>query len=140
METSGSAAAGLLTQIHVGRGRDGYEAVSSTEADKKFYIWEQETVRAKLMRLCPPRLWPKASYNTACPRPILINKKHQQQLKELSDALVVSVTDIVNRWWFDREAALHARMPLNLKEEELLQVSLLQFDEQFSVNFAIERC
>ncbi|UKZ78243.1 hypothetical protein TrVFT333_005979 [Trichoderma virens FT-333] len=110
-----------LKQIHVGRGDDGYENVLTAEVDETFYKWEHETSKAKLMRLCAPALWPKGSYNSYCPRPILINEHHQSMLQELSDALVASVTDIVYRWWLDKAADLPRRMPLGEKEHELLQ-------------------
>ncbi|KAL7786725.1 hypothetical protein V8C37DRAFT_391856 [Trichoderma ceciliae] len=116
----------VLTQIHIGRGSNGYEAVSSVEAPQDLYKWEHETLEAQLMRLCPPRLWPKGSYNNSCPRPILINEQHQQQLRELHTALVASVTDIVDRWWFDTAAELPKRMPLGRKEEDILKFVELQ--------------
>lgn len=113
-----------LTQIHIGRGPNGYEVVSSVQANKDFYKWESETLKAQLMRLCPPRLWPHGSYNNSCPRPILINIQHQLLLRELHTALTASVTDIVNRWWFDKAAEFPKRMPLGEKEQELLKVSM----------------
>ncbi|KAM0255931.1 hypothetical protein ACHAQJ_005332 [Trichoderma viride] len=115
-----------LTQIHIGRGPNGFEAVSSVQAHKDFYKWENETMKAQLMRLCAPRLWPHGSYNNSCPRPILTNVQHQLLLRELHNALVASVTDIVNRWWFDKAAGFPKRMPLGKKEEELLKYVELQ--------------
>ncbi|RFU78101.1 hypothetical protein TARUN_4163 [Trichoderma arundinaceum] len=112
----------ILTQIHIGRGPNGYEAISSSQSDEVIYKWEHENQQDKLTRACPPRLWSKGSYKTSCPRPILIKKQHQQQLHELSTALVASLTDIVDRWWFDTAAELPKRMPLGQKEQELLQL------------------
>lgn len=112
-----------LEQVHVGRGLDGYENVLTAEVDETFYTWEHETLKAKLMRLCPPPLWPAGSYKAYCPRPILINNHHQSVLRELNDALVASVTDIVSRWWLDAAAEFPKRMPLGEKEQELLKVS-----------------
>ncbi|KAH6603992.1 hypothetical protein Trco_007438 [Trichoderma cornu-damae] len=111
----------FLTQILLGRGPNGYEAISGSDADETFYKQEHETQQAKLTRSCPSHLWPKGSYTTSCPRPVLINKQHRQQLQELSDALVASVTDIVDRWWFDTAAELPKRMPLGQKEQEILK-------------------
>ncbi|KAL7956545.1 hypothetical protein V8C34DRAFT_288208 [Trichoderma compactum] len=110
-----------LEQIHVGRGPNGYENVLTAEADETFYTWEHETLKAKLMRLCPPPLWPAGSYKAYCPRPILINNHHQSVLRELNDALVASVTDIVSRWWLDAAAEFPKRMPLGEKEQDLLK-------------------
>ncbi|KAL7905931.1 hypothetical protein GGI35DRAFT_459674 [Trichoderma velutinum] len=110
-----------LKQIHIGRGPNGYENVLTTKADETFYKWEHETVKAKLMRLCPPSLWPSGSYKAYCPRPILINEHHQSMLQEINDALVASVTDIVDRWWLDTAANFPKRMPLGEKEQNLLK-------------------
>nr|WNZ75480.1 hypothetical protein [Trichoderma harzianum] len=115
-----------LKQIHVARGPNGYENVLTADADETFYKWEHETLKAKLMRLCPPPLWPAESYKAYCPRPILINGHHQSALRELSDALVTSVTDIVSRWWLDADAQLPKRMPLGEKEQDLLKYVGLQ--------------
>lgn len=124
--------AGPLRQIHIGRGPAGYEDVSAVETDQIYYRWEHETLKAKLMRLCPPPLWPKGSYNDSCPRPILINEQHQQQLQELHDALVASITDILDRWWFDAAADLPGRMPLGEKEQDILKASHRCFASVFT--------
>ncbi|PON25375.1 hypothetical protein TGAM01_v205669 [Trichoderma gamsii] len=108
-------------QIHLGRGPKGYEEVSTVQADGNFYLWESEVMKAQLMRLCPPRLWPHASYNNSCPRPILVNLRHEVMLRELNTALTLSLTDIVNRWWSDKAAKFPQRMPLEPIEEGLLK-------------------
>lgn len=118
-------------QIHLGRGLMGFEEVSTVQAQGNFYLWESETMVAQLMRLCPPRLWPHASYNNSCPRPILVNLRHETILRELNTALTLSLTDIVDRWWSDKAAEFPKRMPLEPIEEELLKVSK-QF---FSIHF-----
>ncbi|PNP50296.1 hypothetical protein THARTR1_09004 [Trichoderma harzianum] len=115
-----------LKQIHVGRGLNGYEDVSAAETDETYYKREHETLKDELMRLCPPPLWPSESYKAYCPRPILINGHHQSVLQELNDALVASVTDIVNRWWLDADAHFPKRMPLGEKEQDLLKYVGLQ--------------
>lgn len=110
-------------QIHLGRGPKGFEEVSTVQAKENFYIWESEVMKAQLMRLCPPRLWPHASYNNSCPRPILVNLRHEMILRELNTALTLSLTDIVDRWWSDKAAKFPQRMPLEPIEEGLLKVS-----------------
>jgi hypothetical protein len=109
-------------QIHLGRGSKGYEEVSTVQAQGNFYLWENQTMEAALMRLCPPRLWPHASYQNSCPRPILVNLRHEMMLRELNTALTLSLTDIVDRWWSDKAAKFPQRMPLELIEEGLLKV------------------
>ncbi|UKZ69091.1 uncharacterized protein TrAtP1_010104 [Trichoderma atroviride] len=108
-------------QIHLGRGPRGFEEVSTVQAQGNFYLWESETMKAALMRLCPPRLWPHASYNNSCPRPILVNLRHETMLRELNTALTLSLTDIVDRWWSDKAAKFPQRMPLEPIEEGLLK-------------------
>lgn len=71
--------------------------------------------------MCPAYLWPKGSYRAGCPRPILIGKNHQQQLESLHEALTIAITDIVGRWWTDRDAQFQERMPLEKEEEDLLR-------------------
>ncbi|KAL7929960.1 Clavaminate synthase-like protein [Trichoderma chlorosporum] len=115
-----------IKQIQIGHGPDGYQDSLTAEADGALYRREHEKLTAKLMRLCPPSLWPLGSHMTSCPRPILINEHHQSMLQELSDALVASVTDIVNRWWFDTAAEFPKRMPLGEKEQQLLKYVDLQ--------------
>jgi hypothetical protein len=110
-------------QIHLGRGPKGFEEVSTVQALGNFYLWESEVMKAQLMRLCPPRLWPHASYNNSCPRPILVNLRHEVMLRELNTALTLSLTDIVDRWWSDKAAKFPQRMPLEPIEEGLLKVS-----------------
>lgn len=110
-------------QIHLGREPKGFEEVSNVQAKEDFYKRESETMIVQLMRLCPPRLWPHASYNNSCPRPILVSMRHEIMLRELNTALDLSLTDIVGRWWSDKAAMFPKRMPLELIEEGLLQVS-----------------
>lgn len=73
---------------------------------------------------CSPReTWAGDAHLRAVPYPVLCNKAHQRQLAELSEALVLAVTDIVERWWSDSEARFPERMPLQPVEEKLLRVS-----------------
>ncbi|KAH7178209.1 hypothetical protein DER46DRAFT_621896 [Fusarium sp. MPI-SDFR-AT-0072] len=81
----------------------------------------QQNFDEKLLNLCPANLWPKASYTTGCPRPVLVGRLHQQQLKDIHEALTAAITDVVQRWWSDRDAQFPERMPLEAKEKELLQ-------------------
>lgn len=69
--------------------------------------------------------WPAGSVNAACPHPVLVTKRHQEQLKELHLAIDLAIEDIVDRWWADEEAQFPRRMPLEPEEEELLRVSFI---------------
>ncbi|KAK8914916.1 hypothetical protein H634G_09840 [Metarhizium anisopliae BRIP 53293] len=111
----------LMQQIHIGLGREGYVPVAHHHADKATYTQEHEAMQASLVNSCPAHLWPKNSHKAACPRPILMTKQHQTQLAELHEALTAAITDIVERWWTDKESRFPERMPLTSKEEDLLQ-------------------
>lgn len=111
-----------LQQIHLGVGSNGFEAVGNYNGEKGVYTQEHETYQANLIRKCPASVWPHGSHNVGCPRPILVSNQHQEQLAELHEALRIAVTDIVQRWWTDREARFPERMPLENEEEDLLQV------------------
>ncbi|EGR52468.1 uncharacterized protein TRIREDRAFT_54768 [Trichoderma reesei QM6a] len=115
-----------FAQVQLGHGPNGYENVSTAKADEACYKHEHESIKATLTRLCKPRLWPKGSYSTYCPRPILVHEKHKERLQELNDALVASITDIVDRWWVDTAADFPGRMPLGEMEQELLKYVELQ--------------
>jgi hypothetical protein len=87
---------------------------SSLEEDAKFH--------RGLLSLCTATLWPHDSYAAGCPRPILVQHHHHQQLKMLHGALSTALTDIVERWWTDKDARFPDRMPLLEKEEDILKV------------------
>lgn len=111
-----------LQQVHIGLGPNGYEPVTSAVVpDGTTYAKEYEQTIESLLRRCPEHVWPKDSYKTNCPRPILINRHHKRHLEDLHEALTTAITDIVQRWWSDKEAKFPSRMPLAKEEEDLLQ-------------------
>jgi hypothetical protein len=74
---------------------------------------------------CSPRdTWVADAHQKSAPYPILGNEAHQRQLADLSEALVLAITDIVQRWWSDVHARFPERMPIDPLEEKLLRVSL----------------
>jgi len=87
-------------------------------------VKQWEKLHSALVRTCPSNLWPKDSYQSACPMPILISRAHYQQLEILHEALTIALNDIVERWWTDRDARFPERMPLEKEEEDLLKVSI----------------
>ncbi|KAI1089358.1 hypothetical protein F5B19DRAFT_467683 [Rostrohypoxylon terebratum] len=121
MRTMGSLAPLELQQIHIGVGPRGYELTKHHNANPKTYAQEYHSYQAYLSSQCPLNLWPRSSHAAFCPRPILINKQHQQQALAIHNALSIAVTHIVERWWTDKEARFPQRMPLQKEEEELLQ-------------------
>ncbi|KAI0897466.1 hypothetical protein F4806DRAFT_462301 [Annulohypoxylon nitens] len=121
MSVMGSLASLELRQIHLGAGPREHELTNHHDADSSTYAQELNNYQACLLSQCPGNLWPRRSYAAYCPRPILINKQHQQQALAIHEALAVAITDIVERWWTDKEAKFPQRMPLQKEEEELLQ-------------------
>lgn len=113
-----------LTQIHFGPKPQDYEPVAQNKAETSDYALEETKLQDTLLKLCPANLWHNGSYSSGCPRPILVGKHHQQQMQDLHEALTTAITDIVQRWWTDRDARFPERMPLEKEEEDVLRVSL----------------
>ncbi|KAJ5765668.1 hypothetical protein N7520_005227 [Penicillium odoratum] len=111
-----------LFQIHIGPDFGTNNLVKYCETQSSVYLRNQETLEKTLLTLCPRELWPIDSNSCMSPRPILVVKEHQEQLSELNAALTAAVSDIVDRWWTEKEARFPERMPLEKKEEELLRV------------------
>lgn len=113
-----------LQQIRTILGRASDDLVGNTAEEVTVpYRLEQESYESALLNYCPAEKWPKAVYRAGCPRPILVTEYHQRQVVQLHEALVLAITDIVERWWTDDAAQLPLRMPLEKEEEHLLQVS-----------------
>ncbi|KAI9150839.1 ATP-dependent bile acid permease [Paramyrothecium foliicola] len=110
-----------LQQISVGLGSGGSTA-------EELLIEQHKEHHSFLLDRCPAHLWPKGSYSASCPQPILVDQHHQEQLRDLHEALVVAISDIVRRWWSDEGRAFPQRMPLGSKEEDLLKWMDAQVD------------
>lgn len=89
------------------------------------YVTEKLYLQKQLLNLCPAHIWHENSYLSGCPRPVVIQEHHQHQLSALNEALVIAITDIVERWFSDTDAAFPSRMPLTAKEEGTLRVSFI---------------
>lgn len=111
-----------MQQIHLGLGSDRYEAVSKDALKLDLFERERKAHEDILLANCPQPIWPHDSHLLGCPRPILVSERHRQQLIYLNTALVAAMNDIVPRWWKDKDAKFHERMPLTEEEEDLLQV------------------
>ncbi|KAF4979955.1 hypothetical protein FZEAL_3941 [Fusarium zealandicum] len=111
----------LLTQIHLGAQPQDYEAVTGHNIETRNYAQEEAKFRDTLLNSCAENLWPDQSYSTGCPRPILVGQHHEQQLRNLLQALTIAIVDIVQRWWTDEDARFPERMPLEKPEEDLLK-------------------
>ncbi|KAK6859078.1 hypothetical protein PG995_004931 [Apiospora arundinis] len=109
-----------LAQIRFGVHRSSNES-NANSIEPGACSKEETEYHNHLLDFCPAGLWPYNSYQTACPRPILVGQHHQRLLQDLSEALIVAITDIVERWWTDDEANLSRRMPLEKGEEDILK-------------------
>lgn len=58
------------------------------------------------------------------PHPLLISDQFLADLRLFHDALAIALSNIVQRWFTDKEAAFPTRMPLEPHEEDLLLVLL----------------
>ncbi|KAJ5570103.1 uncharacterized protein N7459_009533 [Penicillium hispanicum] len=65
--------------------------------------------------------WPAGCMKASCPHPVLITQQHQDQVRNLHEALNLAIEDIIERWWTDKDAQFSRRMPLEPEEESLLQ-------------------
>ncbi|KAL4925440.1 uncharacterized protein BDV17DRAFT_185170 [Aspergillus undulatus] len=83
-----------------------------------------ERYHLELEKCSPRETWAGDAHQKSVPYPVLVTEAHQRQLAELSEALVLAITDIVERWWSDDEARFPERMQLEPAEEKLLRVSL----------------
>lgn len=111
-----------MRQIRVGIHLDGFNSTENSAATDMARTEEHSLFQSNLLSKCPAHLWPKESYRMACPRPILVTRHHREQIVKLSKALTVALSDIVSRWWSDKQARFFERMPLKLEEENILKV------------------
>lgn len=113
-----------MQQVHLGRGPQGHLAVNPAhDTPKTVYASEHEAQESILLKRCPADIWPGGtSYTYGCPRPILMYKRHHNQLVQFHESIVLAIVDIVKRWLTDKEARFPERMPLLKDEEQLLQV------------------
>ncbi|RAK79541.1 uncharacterized protein BO72DRAFT_476137 [Aspergillus fijiensis CBS 313.89] len=116
-----SPASELLHQVHVFRGGGQFQPIASFDPSKATYMEDQEAIQENLLRLCSRNSWHKSSRSAFIPRPIAVSAVHQRRWKDLNEALVLAITDIVERWWTDTESRYPERMPLEPAEEELLR-------------------
>ncbi|CAG8135752.1 unnamed protein product [Penicillium salamii] len=95
--------------------------VSPAQTDKSTRLRERELNTKTLGVPCPKFGWPHDAHLQSCPHPMRMTKDHTDDLKELHEALVLAINNIVERWWRDEEAAFWKRMPLDEHEELLLR-------------------
>ena len=124
-----------LQQLHVPLKGGQYEPVSSCDSENRSYLQNHTAIQESLLRFSSANSWHESALKAFIPWPILVPFVHQRQFKELNDALVSAITDIVERWWTDSKARFPERMPLEPAEEDLLRVCpLILFFFFFSIH------
>jgi hypothetical protein len=123
-----------MQQVHISHEFPWFEATSASKRTNASYAKEHDDYEAKLLRQCPPQLWPHDSYRATCPRPILVDRRHLQRVDYIHVALKAAIIDIVQRWWTDEAARLPQRMPLKPDEEAHLKVRQGQALPHYSVS------
>ncbi|KAM5443991.1 hypothetical protein MferCBS31731_000508 [Microsporum ferrugineum] len=100
---------------------DPLQLVSPDSVDPDIRNKERINYRRALDQRCPRESWVHDCYLAASPYPIFMNEAHNTQLEKLHAALVLAITNILERWWTDSAANFPARMPLEPQEEDLLR-------------------
>ncbi|PWY92176.1 hypothetical protein BO70DRAFT_375932 [Aspergillus heteromorphus CBS 117.55] len=91
--------------------------ISPKAVQKDIQLQQRETFRSHFKSLTNGCL---GNINNNSPNPLLVPDRFPRDVAKLHEALVIGLTDIVERWWTDEEAAFPCRMPLEPHEEELL--------------------
>ncbi|KAJ5100508.1 hypothetical protein N7456_006560 [Penicillium angulare] len=101
------------------------EASGSTipvsQTDQATRVQARELYQSRLRDLSRGAQCALGSAYPFSPHPVNLATDILQELRQLHEALDVAVTNIVDRWWTDKEADLPSRMPLEPQEVELLQ-------------------
>lgn len=114
-----------LQQVHIPLSGGRYQPINSLDSRNAAYDLNREAIQESLLRFCSDKSWNNSSRSAFIPRPILVSSEHQRQWKELNNALVSAISDIVERWWTDSVSRFPERMPLEPVEEDLLRVCYL---------------
>ncbi|KAL2008009.1 hypothetical protein VTN00DRAFT_7991 [Thermoascus crustaceus] len=110
-----------LRSICLARDKEDHSLVAPADTDPAVRQQLRDVYQSNLVKWCPAFEWSGNSHLAACPHPVLVTEHHTRQLVELHEALVLAITDIVERWWSDTKARFPERMPLEPQEEELLR-------------------
>lgn len=114
----------LMRQICLSKSLDDGTLVLPTDADALVRKRERLVVQSSLEASCGRSLWPKDSHLAFSPHPMVMTERHNASVEAIHEALVLAITNIVERWWTDSDAKFPQRMPLESQEETLLQVGI----------------
>ena len=107
-------------QIVIGPSSGTKELVVAKRTDEESRAADLKEMQASLLSSAP--VWPFDTYRQSSPYPILVTKQQVCNLEALQICLRIAITDIVERWWTDKEARYWERMPIEGHEEDLLRV------------------
>ncbi len=113
-----------LRQISLSLSHHADKLVAAAVADKEKRKEDMLTMQESLLNSSSG--WLSEVYLRACPYPILIPRSKLHGLRNLHKILSIAITNIVERWWTDKEAHFPERMPLEKHEEEVLRVGVPQ--------------
>ena len=107
-------------QIAIGLSNETQELVAAKKTSEESRAVDLKEMQASLLSSAP--VWPFDTYRQSSPYPILVTKQQICNLEALHICLSIAITDIVERWWTDKEARYWERMPIEGHEEDLLRV------------------
>ena len=106
--------------------------VAAETADPKARSRDVNDMQASLLSSSPQ--WPSDSYRQGCPYPIVVNQSQLHDVEILHTLLTSALTNIVERWWSDRERRFPERMPLERYEEDVLRVCAIPMHSYLRAN------
>ncbi|PKX95109.1 uncharacterized protein P174DRAFT_458698 [Aspergillus novofumigatus IBT 16806] len=117
----GSIGLSHIPQICVGASRKAGVQVPITSAPRDDRLSDQDAYLSVLLSYTGGAHTLPYSLNFMCPHPVLIPTQFVTELEHFHVALARALTNIVQRWYADKEADFPSRMPLESREEQLLQ-------------------
>ena len=113
---------GLFTQVPVFDTRLTFGHIPVSSRDQKTRIKERELYKARLGLLSQGAERSLATHFPFSPWPLKLSTQFPEDIRKFHEALDLAITNVVDRWWTDKDADLPSRMPLEPREEELLKV------------------
>ena len=110
-----------MQQVSLGQSLEAGELVIATKAGEEMQLADLNAMQSSLLSSSPT--WPDHTHGQGCPFPILLPQSHLDSLEAFHELLTSVITNIVERWWTDKEARFPERMPLERHEEDILRVS-----------------
>lgn len=126
-EHNEAASTSTPSTVHIPLSGGGYEPINSLDPHDAAYDLDHEAIQKSLLQFCSAESWNNSSRSAFMPRPILVSSEHQRQWKELNNALVSAITNIVERWWTDSVSGFSECMPLEPVEEDLFRVGYFPY-------------